>query len=152
MKHLLDVMETVQTNSAQSSIDDLRDMIESFKQTTAFSKSDEMPFIIMTLYSHLEADFKVYVDDLGSKRGHYGSDEDFRMALFRAMVSTVVDFESYIKMNFAEVEADMWLQDEMMEKLNIHHQERLLYYECLCQLYEEMCWSKTRVYWTRMDS
>jgi CHAT domain-containing protein len=155
MKRLLDVMETIQANSAQSSIDDLRDTIESFKQTTVFSKSDEIPFLVMTLYSRLEADFKVYVDDLGSKRGHFGSDEEFRMALFRSMVSTVAEFESYIEMNFAEMEADMWLQDEMMEKLDIHHQERLLYYECVCQLYEEMCWSKTprfRVYRTRMDS
>jgi hypothetical protein len=110
--------------------------------------------LVIKLYTCLEADFKVYVVDHGSKRGQFGSDEEFKVVLGRAMVSTVVGIESYIKMNFVEMKADMWLQDEMMDKLDVHHQEKLLYYECMCQLFEELCGLKSpgfRIYRTRMD-
>jgi hypothetical protein len=93
----------------------LRDTIQSFKQRTAFSKSDEIPFLIITLYSRLEADFKVYVDDLGPKRGQHGSDEEFKIALLRAIAYTVAELESHIEVNFTEMEAHMWLRDKIME-------------------------------------
>jgi len=67
----------------------------------------------------------------------------------------LVEVESDILMDFVEIKADIWLQDEMMDKLDVHHQERLLYYECTCQLFEEMCDLKSpgfRVYRTRMDN
>jgi len=89
MKRLLDVLSTIQAGSADSSINDLRDTIESFKQRTAFGTTNEIALLVMKLYSRLEADFKVYVEDLGSKREQYGSDEEFQLALFRAMVSNV---------------------------------------------------------------
>jgi hypothetical protein len=153
LKRLLDVLQAIRAGSAHSSIDDVRDTIESFKQRTAFSKSDQIPLLVITLYSCLEADFKVYVEDLGSKRAQFSSNEDFKTALSGAMVRTVVEAESPVETNL-EMETDTWPQDDMMDKLDVHHQERLLYYECMCQLFEEMCLSKSprfRIYRTRID-
>jgi hypothetical protein len=154
MRRLLDVLQAIRAGSAHSTIEDVRETIESFNQRTAFSESKNIPLLVITLYSRLEADFKVYVEDHGSKRSQFGSDDEFKMALGRAMVRTVTEVESHIEINFVEMEADMWLQDEMMDKLDVHHQERLLYYECMCQLFEEMCGLESpgfRIYRTRMD-
>jgi hypothetical protein len=50
------------------------------------------------------------------ERVRLASDEEFEIALLRAIAYTVAELESYIEMNFTEMEAHMWLRDKMMEK------------------------------------